>query len=117
MTEALKLQREGMSWLFEMGILDNPNVINQLKGNILGLYPHIYDIELLSIMSPKQQVLIYLEFKKLPFWKRFNKDSKEQDCINIQEFVSDMLSTFQVKVTTDPEVFTKALEVAKRSIQ
>lgn len=63
-TEKQKYQREAIQWLFDNEMVEDPQLINQLKLNIFRVSTTIRECEFL-FFQPKRQLLIYLEMNWL----------------------------------------------------
>lgn len=63
-TEKQKYQREAIQWLFDNEMVEDPQLINQLKLNIFRVSTTIRECEFL-FFQPRRQLLIYLEMNWL----------------------------------------------------
>lgn len=105
-----KFQYEGLKWLYEMQLLDNPQLINNLKMNILLVSTSIRDVELL-VYREKKQMLIYINLTW--YGRKFKKD---QIFIEVEEVVSQLLPSFKFRVTDDFNILTLAIERVKQAL-
>lgn len=105
-----KFQYEGLKWLYEMQLLDNPQLINNLKMNILLISTSIRDVELL-VYREKKQMLIYIDLTW--YGRKFKKD---QIFIEVEEVVSQLLPSFKFRVTNDFNILALAIERVKQAL-
>lgn len=108
--DKLKFQFAGINWIREMEILSNPQLINQLKMNILNVSKRINDIELL-IAEENRQMLVYVQLSWLG-----RKFFKRQIFEETEEVLSQILPSFKFRVTDDPKLFALALEKVKEAL-
>jgi hypothetical protein len=105
-----KFQYEGLKWLFEHQLLDNPQLINQLKMNILMVSPSVKDTELL-IARDQKQMLVYVDLTW--FGRTFRKTMIRQET---EDILSQMLPSFKIRVVNDRKIFSMALEKVKSAL-
>lgn len=103
-----KFQYAGLQWIREMELLDNKQLINILKMNVLLVSPRIKEIELL-ISRDNKQMLVYLELSWLG--KKFFKKSIFEET---EDVLSQLLPSFKFRVIDDPKLFNMALEKVKQ---
>lgn len=99
-------QLGGLKWLYEMEMIQDPQLINNLKFNILALSPHIKEVEFLSIYETRQ-LLIWIE---LNWWGKLFY--KKQLLIEVSELVAQLLPKFKTRVTIDYSI----LELSRQKI-
>jgi hypothetical protein len=105
-----KFQYEGLKWLYEMQLLDNPQLINNLKMNILLISTSIRDVELL-IYREKKQMLVYVDLTW--FGRKFKKDTI---FIEVEEILSQLLPSFKFRITDDFSILVLAIERVKQAL-
>ena len=108
--EKQKFQYEGLKWLVELELLNHPQVINQLKFNILMVSKHIKEVELL-IYRENKSILVLLELSWIG--RKFKKTQILQD---VHEVVSQMLPSFRFRITEDPKIMELAIEKVKTAL-
>lgn len=101
-----QIQAAGISWMLDMGLYDNPQVINVLKLNILARYPSVVDCEFL-IAIPFHQTLCYLKFR---WW--VTKRTRVRICGEVDEIIQSLFSTHLVRSVSDKEFFDDAVQRA-----
>lgn len=105
-----KYQYEGLKWLFELEVLNHPQVINNIKLNILAVSPRIKEVELL-IYRENKSLLVLLELSWLG-----NKLFKKQIFAEVQDVLVELLPTFKFRITDDPKIMNLAIEKVKRAL-
>lgn len=108
--DSKKLQYEGLKWLYEMQMLDHPQLINNLKLNILMVSKRIEEVELL-ISREHKAILVYL---KLSWMGR--KFYKESIFLETEEVLSQLLTTFKFRVIDDPKIFKMSLDKVEKAL-
>jgi hypothetical protein len=105
-----KYQYEGMKWLFELELLNHPQVINTLRFNILMVSKSIKEVELLIYRENKSMlVLVDLSW----FGRKF---SKKRIFTEIHETLSQLLPSFKFRITDDPKIMEMAVERVKKAL-
>lgn len=105
-----KYQFEGLKWLHELELLNNPQVINTLKFNILATSNRIKEVELLIYRENKTMlVLVELTWFGRKFYKR-------QIFTDVQEALSSLLPTFRFRVTDEPQIMEMAVARVKKAL-
>lgn len=105
-----KYQYEGMKWLFELELLNHPQVINTLKFNILVVSKRIKEVELLIYREHKSMlILVDLTWIGQKFFKK-------QIFTEIHESLSQLLPSFRFRVTDDPKIMEMAVEKVKKAL-
>lgn len=111
MEEKYLYQREGLKWLYEMELLRSPELINNLKFNILMVSNSIKECELLMNQDLKA-ILIYLD---LTWWgSRFGTNDILRD---VEDVVRQLLPSFKIRVVTDRKILELALERVENEIK
>lgn len=105
-----KYQYEGMKWMFELELLNSPQVINQLRFNILVVSKHIKEVELLIYRENKSMlVLLDLSWIGRTFLKK-------RIFTEVQEVLNLLLPSFRFRVTDDPKIMEMAVERVKKAL-
>lgn len=105
-----KYQAEGMKWFLELELLSHPQVVNNLKLNILAVSPKIREVELLIYREQKSMlVLLDLTWMGRKFFKK--RISEE-----VQDILSQMLPSFRFRITDDPKIMGMAIDLVKKAL-
>lgn len=102
-----KFQYAGLKFLYEMELIDEPQLINNLKMNIFDISSSIKDIEFLSSYHHRQ-MLIYIEVSW--FGRKFLMKRIED---GILERVKQLLPNFRFRVTSDRKILDLALKTVQ----
>lgn len=105
-----KYQYAGLQWIREMELLDNKQLINILKMNILLVSNRVKEVELL-ISSENKQMLVYLDLSWLG--RKFFRKSIFADT---EDVLTQLLPSFKFRVIDDPKLFATALERVKAAL-
>lgn len=105
-----KYQYEALKWMYEMEILNHPQVVNNIKLNVMVASPRIKEVELL-IYREQKAMLVYLELSWLG--KKF---FKKRIITEVEEILSMLLPTFRFRVTSDPAIMNLAVERVKQAL-
>lgn len=109
--DKFKYQYHGLKWLYEMELLDDPQLINNLKLNIFSVSTHIKEVQFL-MSQEERKMLIHVE---LSWWgKKFKEAQISQD---ITEVMSQLLSNYKFRITTNDSIFKLAVSKVKKSIR
>lgn len=106
-----KFQFAGLKFLYDMELVDDPQLINNLKMNIFDVSAHIRDVEFLSSYHHKS-MLIYLDlnwFGRTFLQKRLSIDTLDR--------VKQLLPNFRFRVVTDRKIFDLALEKVRIALK
>lgn len=106
MTERGKYQIGALKYLYEMELVDDPQLINNLKMNILMVSKHIKEVEFIASYHRKQ-MLVWIE---LNWWGR--KFLKSRIKTSVYEILTQLLPNFSFRVTEDYSI----LELAQQKI-
>ena len=98
-----KIMNSATRWLYDMELVDNPMVLNNLYINIFSRSRSIKDVELL-IDSRNKKILVYI---KLAWYSRLFKKSKRKIAMYVIENLQELLPRYEIKVTTKIEIFNK----------
>jgi len=110
MDDKTSMQAQGLKWLYEMQLVGDTQLINNLKLNILSISKNIKEIEILTSSSHKA-MLVYLELSflgKLFYKKRLT--------IEVLDLLKNSLSQYRFRVTCDKLVFNQAVSNVKRAL-
>lgn len=99
-----KFQFAGLKFLYDMELIDDPQLINNLKLNILDVSGTIRDVEFLSSYQHRQ-MLIYVDVSWLG--RKFLMKRIEA---TILERVKQLLPNFKFRVTADHKILEMSLE-------
>lgn len=102
-----KFQFAGLKFLYEMELIDDPQLINNLKLNIFDVSSCIKDVEFLSSYQHRA-MLIFIEVSWLG--QKFLMKRIEA---GILERVKQLLPNFRFRVTADRKIMDLALEKVK----
>lgn len=102
-----KFQFAGLKFLYEMELVDDPQLINNLKLNIFDISSSIRDVEFLSSYHHRQ-MLIYIELSW--FGRKFLQKGIEAE---ILDRVQQLLPNFKFRVTSDRKILDMALDRVK----
>jgi hypothetical protein len=105
-----KYQAEGMKWFLELELLSHPQVVNNLKLNILAVSPKIREVELL-IYREQKSMLVLLDLTWIGR-KFFKKRISEE----VQDILSQMLPSFRFRITDDPKIMEMAINLVKKAL-
>lgn len=108
--DRLKYQLEGIKWLAELELLNNPQLINNIKLNILVASKQIKEVELL-IYRENKTMLVLLELSW--FGRKFLKRSIFEE---VEDSLSQMLPSFRFRVTDDPKIMELAVARVKQAL-
>jgi hypothetical protein len=105
-----KLQHAGLKWLQELELVNDPQLINQLKMNVLICSPRIKEVEFL-IYRENKSILVLLELSWLG-----RKFFKRSIFAEVEDVISQMLPTFKFRVTDDPRILAMAVARVKHAL-
>jgi hypothetical protein len=105
-----KFQYEGMKWLMELELLNHPQAINTIKFNIMMTSNQIKEVELL-IYRENKTMLVLLELTW--FGQKF---FKKRIFSEVQDILTQLLPSFQFRVTENPEIMKLAVERLKKAL-
>lgn len=108
--EKVKTQAAGLKWLYEMEILNSPQLINNLKLNIFNQDSTIKDVELLIDQNTKA-ILIYIQ---LSWWGR--KFRQDRIKMSIEDLITQLLPTYRKRVVSERWIFDLALKKVREFI-
>lgn len=105
-----KYQYEGMKWIVELELLNNPQVINTLKMNILMVSKRIKEVELLIYRENRSMlVLLDLTWIGRTFFLK-------QISMEVQDILTQLLPSFRFRVTQDPKIMEMAVNLVKQAL-
>lgn len=105
--EKLGLQANGLKWLYDMQLVEDPQLINNLKLNILVTSRYIREVEILSSQAHKS-MLVYLEVGSIArffFKKRIQAEALDR--------LQQLLPSFRFRVIFDRQILDLAVEKVK----
>jgi hypothetical protein len=105
-----KLQHAGLKWLQELELVNDPQLINQLKMNVLLCSSRIKEVEFL-IYRENKSILVLLELTW--FGRKFFKRSIFAE---VEDVISQMLPTFKFRVIDDPRILAMAVAKVKHAL-
>lgn len=100
-------QAQAMSWLVEMEVVSNPNVLNAMVMNIAGAVKGVKDIQFV-IDNQRKKLLIFVELKK---WDEFFH--KKRICEQLGEMFEQIFPSFEKRVTFDRVLLDRAIKIIK----
>jgi hypothetical protein len=106
-----KFQMSGLKFLYEMELVDDPQLINNLKLNAFAVSQHVRDIELLSSYHHKS-MLIWVDLSW--FGRKF---LEKRITTEIADRVQQLLPKFKFRVTTDRKIFDLSVEKVKIALK
>ncbi len=103
-SEKAKFQMEGLKFLYEMELVGDPQLINNLKLNVFSISNSIREVELLSSYHHRS-ILVFIDVSW--FGKIF---SQNRIVTGVHERVSELLPNFRFRVITNRAIFDLALK-------
>jgi len=103
----MNYEQDGLKFLYQSELLDDPLLINNLKMNIMMQSNYIKEVEMLSVTTTKQ-LLIYVElgfFGKLFFKRRIEPA--------VRDIVHQLLPFYEIRVIQDKSI----LELSKAKLE
>jgi hypothetical protein len=101
--EKLKYQHEGLKWLYEMELVTDPQLINNLKINVFSISNGIKEAEFI-VSEHQKAILAWIDLGW--FHKKFKG---EQIKLDVYERLKQLLPSFKFRVVTDREIFDMSL--------
>jgi hypothetical protein len=108
--ERTRFQQEGLKWLIEAELLQDPQAINNIKFNILMVSPSIKEAELL-IYRENKTMLVLLELTW--FGRKFRK---QRIFPEVQDILTQLLPSFRFRITENPKIMEMAVERVKQAL-
>ena len=106
-----KYQYSGLKWLYEMELLDDPQLINNMKLNIMDASDfRVKEVEFVMAQS-QQKALIWIKVGWIT--KVFKL---RRTCGAIHERLSQLLPTYQFRIVTDRSILELAITKLKKSL-
>lgn len=109
--EKQKFQYASLKFLYEMELVDDPQLINNMKLNVFSISGCINDVEFLSSYLHKS-MLVYIELNWLG--RTFLKKRIES---GVTDRVQQLLPNFKFRVTTEKRILDMALEKVKTALK
>lgn len=108
--DSSKFQYEGMKWLLELELLNHPQAVNTLKFNIMMTSNRIKEVELL-IYRDNRSMLVLLDLTWIG-----RKFFKKRIFGEVQDILNQLLPSFNLRVTDNPEIMKLAVERVKKAL-
>lgn len=105
-----QFQFSALKWLYELELIDDPQLINNLKGNLFSISPHVSEVEFIASYQNKQ-MLIWLELTWIG-----RVFLKERILTAATERVNALLPNFKVRVVTDRAILDLAVSKVKNAL-
>lgn len=105
-----KFQYNGLQFVYDMELVDDPQLINNLKLNIFSISGYVREVELLSSFQHRQ-MLVYVELSWVG--RMFFKNVI---VTGVTERVQSLLPRFKIRVITDHAILDLALERVKAAL-
>ena len=105
--DKFKYQHQGIAWMFEVGLLDDPIVVNNIKVNILGNFMDVRDLEYLTLNDGRMEMLMWLDIRKFWFFRKRKIAAIEADVLEIMQ---KLLPQYKIRVVADRAIFDLALD-------
>ena len=107
-----KFQFAGLSWLYQMELIDDPQLINNLKLNIFDASPHVREVEFVSSHFHRS-MLVWIE---LSWLGRFDF-VRSRAVSSVEERIKQLLPNFRIRVVTDRSIFDLALDKVSKAME
>lgn len=107
--EKAKFQYSALRWLYELELVQDPQLINNLKMNIFSVSTLIKEVEFLSSYQHRQ-LLILLDLSWIG--KKF---FAKKIIPAVEDRVKTLLPKFAIRVITDKVLFESAIEKVKKA--
>lgn len=108
--ERTKYQYEGIKWLMEMELLNDPQAINTVKLNVMMASNRIKEVEIL-IHREKKSMLVLLELTWIG-----RKFLRKRIFGDVHDILSQLLPTFNFRVIDDPKIMQMSVERVKQAL-
>ena len=99
---------EGLKWLLELEMLQDPNVHNAIILNIFKVSRHIKDVQLV-IDSDRKRMLVYIEVSRIGRWFYLKNIFME-----VESMLKDTLPSYVFRITNDSKVLQRAIELTSK---
>ena len=111
MDDKFKYQHEGLKWLYEMELLDDPQLINNLKLNIMDASMfRVKEVEFVMSQSDRK-ILIWIELG----WFNY-KFRLRSTLAMIHERLMQLLPNYDFRIVTDRSILELAITKLKKSM-
>lgn len=109
--KAKLMQINGLKWLREMEIVDDPYLLSNVKLNLYSVSRFIKDVEILLSKNHKA-VLVYLKVGKVAqyFYGNYILDES-------LETLKSFIPNYSFRVVFDKKVFDKSLELVQKALK
>lgn len=105
-----KFQYSALKFVYEMELVDDPQLINNMKLNIFNVSRHIMDVELLSSYHTKS-MLVFIDLT----W--FGKLLRKRIEVDVLDRVQQLLPNFKFRVVSDRKILDMSLEKVKTALK
>lgn len=102
--EKLQFQYEGIKWLIDMEMVQDPKVITQLNVNVMGRLKQVRDIEYIIAPQPRRQLLAWLDVSRYQNWRR-----GDSLCQDTERILKSILPRYEIRAVTDRKIFEMAM--------
>lgn len=109
--ETGKFQFAAIKFLFDAELIDDPQLINQMKRTCFSVSPCVKDVEFLSSYAHRS-MLIWLDLSWLG-----RKFLAKRIILEVQDRVQQLLPRFRFRVITDRKILDLALERVKKALE
>lgn len=110
-SDKAKFQYQGIKFLFDWELLNEPQVIHTIKVNVLGRFPWVIDLEYIFRSEPRKELIMWLHTPKRMWWK---KRKEAQLRIDVLEIMQQLLPKYEIRIVTDRKIFEMALENVRK---
>jgi hypothetical protein len=108
--DKFNFQHQGLKWIYEMELINSPQLINNLKLNILSVSESISETELLMSADHKA-ILVLLD---LTWFGRVFK--KREIFLEVEERIKQLLPSYRLRVIDDKELFKLAVKKVQSAL-
>jgi hypothetical protein len=109
-SEKGRFQYSALKWLYEMELVSDPQLINNLKLNIFNVSGFIKEVELLASQE-RLQMLIYVELSWIG-----RKFFQKPIIAGVTDIVNALLPRFRIRVVTDRGILDLAVAKVKQAL-
>lgn len=113
MNDRQQYQIQGMQWLYEMEVLNHPQLVNNLKMNIMVVSDKIKEVELL-ISRPHKSIMIWIDVDLGWFRKEVKFNRIQADILDIME---QLLPSYRFRVVHDKAIMELAITRLEESLK
>lgn len=113
MDDRQQYQIQGMQWLYEMEVLNHPQLVNNLKMNIMATSGKIKEVELL-MSRPHKSIMVWVDVDLGWFWKGTKLNRIQVDILDILE---QLLPSYRFRVVHDKAIMELAITRLEESLR